>query len=89
MLSSIVMVKILNISFLNFFVIKLICLRENTILVWCFSICELNMSSIGPILEPKIQPLIHLGLSWHKSLILRSDRFFFYSTELFSKNNIS
>ena len=52
-------------------------------LVISYMSCGLNMSSNGPILQPKIQSFIHLGLSWPKSLILGTDQTFFLVLKTF------
>ena len=45
----------------------------------------LNMSSNRPILEPKIQTFVHLGLSWPKPLRLGVDRMFFLVLQNFKE----
>ena len=70
---------ILSHNVLTFFFIKCIFSKEQIGKVWCFSICGLNMSANGRILEPKIHPFIHFGFFfWPKSLLMGIDRKFFW-----------
>ena len=70
--------KILNLNVLNFFLIKLIVFRKRTVKNCFFSICGLNMSANGPILEPEIYQFINLDLSWPKPLQLGIVQMFFW-----------
>ena len=88
--SFIVMVQILSFNLCNFFLIILIFLKKRDWLglVIVYVSCGLNMSSNGPILQPKIQLFIHLGLSWLKSLILGTGMTFLLGSTEFYRQNI-
>ena len=80
--------KIINLNFLNIFLIILTFFRKQTGYVWCFSIFWLKMSAKGLVVEPKIGQSIQFGLSWPNSLLIGVDRkFLFGSPEFFRPNN--